>query len=120
MTFATDVSDRATLASTLERLVASVCEGLDASGRRGRTVTLKVRLRPFRTHTRSRTLAEPTADPGTVGRVARELLEGFEADAPVRLLGVGVAGLERDGAPDPARERPDDSARTGPAQLALG
>lgn len=120
VTFASDVSDRAALAPTLERLVASVCEGLGAGGRRGRTVTLKVRLRPFRTHTRSRTLAEPTADPGTVGRVARELLEGFEPDAPVRLLGVGVAGLEREREPNPAPERPDDSAETGPAQLALG
>jgi DNA polymerase-4 len=54
---------------------------------------MKIRLRPFRTHTRSRTLSEPTAAPEVIRSVAGELLERFELDAPVRLLGVGVAGL---------------------------
>jgi DNA polymerase-4 len=54
---------------------------------------MKIRLRPFRTHTRSRTLPEPTADAEVIRSVAGELLERFVLDAPVRLLGVGVAGL---------------------------
>jgi DNA polymerase-4 len=58
-------------------------------------VTLKIRLRPFRTHTRSRTMPEATRDPDRVRAVARELLDAFELDAPVRLIGVGVAGLTR-------------------------
>jgi len=92
-TFAHDVSDPATLRETLERLAGSVCSSLARHGRAGRTVTLKIRLRPFRTYTRSRTLDELTADSGVVRRVALELLDAFERDAPVRLLGVGVAGL---------------------------
>jgi DNA polymerase IV len=75
------------------RLAGEVCESLRRNGRTGRTVTLKIRLRPFRTFTRSRTLPSPTADTDAVLPVALELLDGFERDAPVRLLGVGIAGL---------------------------
>ena len=92
-TFPSDVSDRGMLADTLDRLADSVCGRLAEGGYAGRTVTLKIRLRPFRTHTRSRTIAAPTRDPERVRSVARELLAEFELDAPVRLLGVGVAGL---------------------------
>jgi DNA polymerase-4 len=92
-TFSENVSDPAELRATVDRLGESVCRGLVEHGYEGRTVTLKIRLAPFRTHTRSRTLDRPTADPGVVRRVALELLEAFDRDAPVRLLGVGVAGL---------------------------
>jgi nucleotidyltransferase/DNA polymerase involved in DNA repair len=101
-TFPADVTDSATLRHTLDRLVESVCRGLAAEGRVGRTVTLKIRLRPFRTHTRSRTIGEPTRDPEVVGAVCRELLAAFELDAPVRLLGVGIAGLVRTAGAEPA------------------
>jgi DNA polymerase-4 len=105
-TFASDVNDRAVLHETLERLVANLCEALARGRYRGRTVTLKIRLRPFRTHTRSRTLDLPTRDPAVVGGITRSLLEAFALDAPVRLLGVGVGALSRDAAErDPAQER---------------
>ena len=94
-TFAHDVDDQAVLRETLDRLVDDLCGNLASSGHRGRTVTLKIRLRPFRTYTRSRTIDSPTADRHVVGAVARELLDGFEVDAPVRLLGVGLASLQR-------------------------
>jgi DNA polymerase-4 len=92
-TFPADVSDRATLEATLDQLADSVCRGLDEGGIAGRTVTLKVRLRPFRTFTRSRTIGHPTRDPDTVRSVAQRLLAEFELAAPVRLLGVGMSGL---------------------------
>jgi DNA polymerase-4 len=92
-TFSENVSDPAELRATVERLAESVCRGLTEHGYQGRTVTLKIRLAPFRTYTRSRTIERPTADPAVVCRVALELLEAFDRDAPVRLLGVGVAGL---------------------------
>jgi DNA polymerase-4 len=93
-TFPYDVSDRAELRETLERLAGSVCASLESHGRRGRTVTMKIRLHPFRTYTRSRTLPEATNDVDIVRAVAGELLENFELDAAVRLIGVGLAGLE--------------------------
>jgi DNA polymerase-4 len=84
------------LRETLERLVSDLCRNLESSGYRGRTVTLKVRLRPFRTHTRSRTIDSPTRDPGAVGAIARQLLDSLEIASPVRLIGVGLASLRPD------------------------
>jgi DNA polymerase-4 len=105
-TFPHDVSDRAALNATLDELSESVARGLAEGGHAGRTVTLKIRLRPFRTHTRSRTIDDHTCDPTVIRAVARRLLADFELDAPVRLLGVGVAGLVGSG----------DGAGTAPAR----
>jgi DNA polymerase IV len=102
-TFAQDVSDPELVYETLERLAARVCEGLGRSGYRGRTVTVKVRLRPFRTFTRSQTLETPTRDAVVVAPLARELFGRVELDAPVRLVGVGLSGLERDVAEEEGR-----------------
>jgi DNA polymerase IV len=93
-TFATDVSDPTTLHETLERLSRSVCEGLARDGISGRTITVKLRLAPFRTRTRAQTLPQATRDPDAVAAVARELLGRFELDGPVRLVGVGISSLE--------------------------
>lgn len=95
-TFRADVTDRAELLRTVERLGRSVCDSLQKHGNAGRTVTLKIRLRPFKTYTRSRTLPSPTRDADEVVSVARELLERFDPQDPVRLVGVGVAGLQGD------------------------
>jgi DNA polymerase-4 len=95
-TFATDVADKAVLHDTLERLVDDLCQNLASSGYRGRTVTLKVRLRPFRTHTRSRTIDPATRDPMVVGAIARQLLGSLEMRTPVRLIGVGLTSLSPD------------------------
>jgi DNA polymerase-4 len=113
-TFAHDVSDPSFLRETLERLVDDLCRNLSSGGYRGRTVTLKIRLRPFRTYTRSRTIEHPTADAAVIGSVARELLDGFETDAPVRLLGVGLGSLDRhDSEPQPNRTKAEDAAGAG-------
>ncbi len=95
-TFAHNVDDPAVLHETLDRLTTHLCKRLTTSRYAGRTVTLKIRLQPFRTYTRSKTLEAPTRDASVVGAVARELLGRVELDAPVRLLGVGLAALDRD------------------------
>src|SRR5215217_1947715 len=94
-TFPNDVADRDTLNSTLDELADDVARGLAEGGHTGRTITLKIRLRPFRTHTRSRTIDAHTSDPAVIRAIAGRLLADFELDAPVRLLGVGVANLVR-------------------------
>jgi len=118
-TFASDESDRSVLRETLDRFAAQVGERLARDGYVGRTVTMKIRLRPFRTHTRSRTLPEPTNDVAVIRDVARELLDNFELDAPVRLLGVGMAGLAH--VDDPGEgERPVAAGEPQPLALDLG
>jgi DNA polymerase IV len=92
-TFPQDVTDRQVLRDTVDRLARSVSESLGSRGRRGRTIVLKIRLRPFKTYTRSRTLPGHTADPDAIAETALELLERFDPQTPVRLVGVGVAGL---------------------------
>ena len=104
-TFAANVTDMETLHETLSRLAASVCKGLAAEQTSGRTITVKLRLAPFRTRTRSQTLALPTCDPEIVAATAHELLDRFDLDAPVRLVGVGISSLQRDG-----EEPPEESA----------
>jgi len=98
-TFATNVTDMTILTETLDRLAKSVCEGLAKQGIEGRTITVKLRLAPFLTRTRSQTLERATCDPALVAATARELLGRFELDSAVRLIGVGVSSLRRDSEP---------------------
>ena len=123
-TFPHDVTDRRAMLETVERLGAEVCRSLGEHGFTGRTVTLKIRLSPWRTHTRSRMLDSPTRDPAVVVGLATELLERFDPSDPVRLLGVGLAGLvadepeQRDGPAGDAPAAEGDPA--GPLTLDLG
>jgi DNA polymerase-4 len=73
-TYETDHVDRRLLDALLERQAVKVTERLRKSRLSGRTVTLKVRLHDFSTHTRSATLPGPTDDARTVSRVARTLM----------------------------------------------
>ncbi len=109
-TFPEDVTDLELLHETVERLARSVCESLAQNKRRGRTVTLKIRLQPFKTYTRSRTLRSHTCDPEDVVATARELLDKFDPQRPVRLVGVGLAGLAEDEAP---RDQPGQPTSNG-------
>ena len=99
-TFDRDTLDRAQIESTLLRLAEGVGRRLRKHELRGRTVTLQLRVAPFETRTRQRTLAEPTADDLKIFATARGLLrEALAADrdaghvSPVRLVGVTLSGL---------------------------
>ncbi len=92
-TYETDHVDRKLLGALVERQATKVTERLRKARLSGRTVTLKVRLHDFSTHTRSATLPGPTDDARTVSRVARTLLGELDTSGGVRLLGVGVSAL---------------------------
>jgi DNA polymerase-4 len=92
-TYATDQVDRRLLQALLDRQATKVTERLRKARLSGRTVTVKIRLHDFSTHTRSATLPGPTDDARTVARVARTLLAEVDTSGGVRLLGVGVSGL---------------------------
>ena len=115
-TFLTDETDPAVMREAVDSMARTVVTHLAEQGIRGRTVTLKIRLAPFRTFTRSRSLPEPSDDPAVIAAAALALFEGFERDAPVRLLGVGVSSLDHEKGPAPVRPK---ATGTGPEQLAL-
>ena len=92
-TYDTDLVDKRLLEGLLDRQSRQVTERLRKARLSGRTITVKVRLHDFSTHSRSATLSGPTDDPKVVARLARTLLAEVDTSGGVRLLGVGVSGL---------------------------
>ncbi len=92
-TYDIDLVDRRLLEGLLDRQSTKVTDRLRKARLSGRTITVKVRLHDFSTHTRSATLAAPTDATRVVARVARGLLADVDTSGGVRLLGVGVSGL---------------------------
>ncbi len=95
-TFDTDIDDPEVLRAWLLDLTEQVAWRLRRHGLRGRAVQLKVRFADFSTITRSQTLPEPTDITDELWQVAVAMLcERLPArHLPVRLLGMGVAGLD--------------------------
>jgi DNA polymerase IV len=105
-TFDIDVADREEQARHVAALAEELCRRLRARDLKGRTVGLKVRLDDWTNATRSHTLDAPTDDPAVVKPIALRLLREYAPPRPVRLLGVRVAGFERDDA-DEAPKSPE-------------
>lgn len=100
VTFDSDIGDGAELLAELQRQTESVAQRLRAQGLMARTVVVKIRDRDFRTVTRSRSLRACSSSTRTLYRMARALFEKWRSDhrtTPLRLLGVGVTGLEPGG-----------------------
>src|SRR5436190_11428694 len=93
-TFERDLHGLHALEPVLEQLCGELCQTLNRQENAGRTIGIKVRLDDFSTHTRARSISEPTNDLEVVRRIACQLLREFDPPRPVRLLGVRVAGLD--------------------------
>ena len=93
-TFARDVAKRSALHLRIGELASDVGARLRNGGWTARTVTLKLRYADFTTITRQETLAIATATDTTVRDAAVTLLDTAWSGDAVRLLGVGVTGLE--------------------------
>jgi len=94
-TFDEDATDPAILKDTLRWASQEVSYLARHEQRKGLVVTLKIRFRPFETHTHSRTLKAPTANDVEIFRTAWALLQAESwADRPVRLIGVGISGWD--------------------------
>ncbi len=90
-TFQVDLEDPADVEAAIRRLTRQVLADIDAEARPAVRVALKIRLRPFTTLTRSRTLPAATRDLDELTRAALSLLDRLDPadrDRPVRLLGV--------------------------------
>lgn len=98
-TFERDIDNLQTLRAWLMELCEQVGWRLRRHRLRGRTVHLKVRFADFKTLTRSHTLPVPTALTEDLWQAADEMLcrRLPAAHLPVRLLGMGVSGLDDSG-----------------------
>jgi len=91
-----DVADVEQLRGELRRMSAALAEHLARKGETARTVTTKVRYPDFSIRSRSTTLPVGIDDAERIAEVACGLLDRALADrpAPLRLVGVGLSGLE--------------------------
>ncbi len=98
-TFERDTRDLGRLRATLLGQADRVAAELRAQGLRGRTVTLKMRFADFRTVTRRDTTEAPTADGGQIFHRAWTAFSRLERPLAIRLIGLSVSGLQREGDP---------------------
>ena len=95
VTFSRDVRDDAVLVHTIKEQSAEVARQLRRSNLAGATVKLKLRWPDFTTLTRQTTLRMPSDQEDEIASTALALLAKVRAPGKaVRLIGVGVSGLQ--------------------------
>ena len=94
-TFQENLRDWEQVRAEVVRLAAVVAQDVAAEGRPVVRVVVKVRYAPFVTSTHGQTLPDPTGDAVELERAAVAALDEFEADRPVRLLGVRAEFADR-------------------------
>jgi len=116
-TFSQDIADESSLLACLLELTEQVGRRLRRHKLRGRTAHIKVRFADFRTITRAHTFPEPTCTTQELWNAVGELLrKALSAERfAVRLLGVGMTGLELPGLSQ--RQLFEDEARQKQSRL---
>ncbi|MGH8534245.1 MAG: DNA polymerase IV, partial [Gammaproteobacteria bacterium] len=94
-TFQHDIGDPEMLASVIATLAREVADDLRKEGYGGRTVALKVRFSNFETHTREKTLDQPTDSSDLIRQAALDCLRRVAMSKKLRLIGIRVGGLEK-------------------------
>lgn len=95
-TFAQDVSDERVLRQRLQQLVAGVGYELRRKHQCATTVKIKLRWSDFTTITRQVTLPQPIDTDEAILAAAMQLFgAAWPPGRPVRLIGVGVSGLQQ-------------------------
>lgn len=95
VTFRKDTRDGEKLRLTLAKQALKIAYQLQRKGICARTVKIKVRWPDFSTLTRQKTLSQPTNEGDIISTAAVQLFEiVWQPGKAVRLLGVGVSGLE--------------------------
>ncbi len=94
-TFHRDRVDRTEILHVIALQAQQVSDTLRRKGLSGVTITLKLRWSDFTTLTRQTTLSQPTDRAEQIAAVASKSFEAvWKAPRPVRLIGVGVSGLQ--------------------------
>ncbi len=88
VTFPRDLTDRAEMDSAITELARQALDDVVAAGRIVTRVAVTVRTATFYTRTKIRKLESPTTAADVVVAAALRVLDLFELDRPVRLLGV--------------------------------
>ncbi len=93
-TFLEDVDDPQIIEETLKKIAEGLAHSMRQKGIKGRTVTLKIRLEDFETHTRSQTLPEFINEAETIHSLALSQFRAFKTKGKkIRLIGIGVSQL---------------------------
>lgn len=87
-TFPHDLTDTGEIRAQVARLATEVGEEMAAAGRIPLRVSVTVRSNTFFTRSKQQKLPEPTTDIATIVETALRIIDRFELDRPVRLLGV--------------------------------
>jgi len=94
LTFGEDTDNVNGMATILSHLSQKACKRLREAGLAARTLTLTIRYAGFETHTRAKTLAEPTELDTDIYAVFQELFRKHrDAKRKVRLLGVSLSNF---------------------------
>jgi DNA polymerase-4 len=112
-TFERDLTNEEAVRSRLFELSNRLSHRLRRAGKAGRTVVLKVRYPDFETLTRRRTMAAALSTEADIWSIVLSLYESLPRRVPIRLLGVGVASLERGAAPRQMTLAADSSGEIG-------
>ncbi len=92
-----DIWKREELTSCLLRLAERVGRRARRYGYRGRRITLTVRYGDFETFARQATLPAGTNDTGEIYRTALSILDAINLKSSVRLLGIALSSIGREG-----------------------
>jgi DNA polymerase-4 len=104
-TFSEDIGSGSALRDTLETIIEIVWERIDATGAKGRTVTLKLKFTDFQIMTRAASLPDFVSGKAEFAKVARALLEAeLPLRGPIRLMGLTLGNLEGTDQARPARD----------------
>jgi DNA polymerase IV len=88
VTFPRDLTDRTEMDSAITELAQRALDDVVDAGRIVTRVAVTVRTATFYTRTKIRKLAAPTTDGDVIVAAALRVLDLFELDRPIRLLGV--------------------------------
>lgn len=94
-TFHQDVSSDQYIEHVLFKISDRLSRRMRNLGIKGRTVTVKIRLENFDTHTKSHTLSSPVNDMPTIRFVGNNLFRNFDRKKMrIRLIGIGVSNFD--------------------------
>ena len=98
-TFPEDIIDKDILLNILHNQVEEVAQRLRAEKVEGKTITLKLRYKDFKTITRSHSFDSPTNTTFVLWEEAKNVFEKWYSSnsTKIRLLGFGVSGLVNEG-----------------------